>query len=478
MPNAADVTERPSKMVEAYFGDIVKFQRDANGHLEVYGKATGSNLDDDGQRMNAKWLEKSMPAWMEWGNLREQHSKIAAGVGRELSVTDKGDWMLKSLCVDPVTIDKIENGVLKGYSIRVLNAGVTKGTPATPGGEIVSGTIAEISYVDRPCLPDSIISICKAISTDTDDGIELHLEPTDVADAETVADPLIDDETVAEKPKTEKPVAEVVEKAAKSTVRSSKILTPSEYRKAEMTMRAVLDKAAGGVYDESADMAGAQASIASIADLIISEATELKKGRFEEISDISTLLDAARSLQYFYRSEQGQNGQPDETTPDVSTVASMAFAAGSKDDPAIKAARKAAKAQKIIEKAAGGSPAEGADVVSVGDLAKAFGDVMAAKLLDVEKAIGVKLIDQITTVTQAMAESSTAQEAKIASLQSDVSKVLATPVQGAPMLMGKISEVAKSAVPSRRHEFQANAARATDPNVKDTWLRRAAAEPA
>jgi hypothetical protein len=176
MPKLADAEQRTEDTTSAYFGDIVKFSRNADGDLEVFGKATGSDLDDDGQRMSAAFLEKAMPAWMAFGNVREQHAKIAAGVGKVLEKTEGGDWMLKSLCTDPVTAHKIETGTLKGYSINVRNARVTKGTPSAPNGEIIDGVIAEISYVDRPCLPTATISICKAAASG-------DLEPVDVADA-------------------------------------------------------------------------------------------------------------------------------------------------------------------------------------------------------------------------------------------------------------------------------------------------------
>ncbi len=179
MPLASAVKDRTDAGTTVY-GDIVKFEETPEGHLMVYGKATGSDLDGDGQRMSPKFLAKHMPKWMEWGNLREQHSKIAAGVGVELVQTnDENDsWMLKSLCVDEGTKAKIRTGVLKGYSINVRGARVTAGTPAAPGGEIVDGdAIGEISYVDRPCLGSATISICKALGDGS--GYEVADAPTE-----------------------------------------------------------------------------------------------------------------------------------------------------------------------------------------------------------------------------------------------------------------------------------------------------------
>jgi hypothetical protein len=74
---------------------------------------------------------------------------------------------------------------------------------------------------------------------------------------------------------------------------------------------------AGGLskYDEADDIAGGRDAIAAIARLIQSEAAELANGRFEEIQDICTLIDAAKSLTYFVRSETNQaQAGPDADT--------------------------------------------------------------------------------------------------------------------------------------------------------------------
>ena len=143
----------------AYAGDITKTYDD-DGDLVVIGKATGPDLDLDGQICDPTWLKSAMPAWMSFGgNVREMHQPIAAGVGLELS-EDGDDWHLKSKCVDPVTRTKIEKEVLRGYSIGIQGAKVVK-DKAAPGGRIVGGTICEISYVDRPCNPTAVMAIAK-----------------------------------------------------------------------------------------------------------------------------------------------------------------------------------------------------------------------------------------------------------------------------------------------------------------------------
>lgn len=143
----------------AYAADITKAERDEYGDLIVFGKATGPDLDSDEQVCDADWLKSAMPAWMVWGNLREMHGPICAGVGIELNA-DGDDWLLKSKVIDDGTAKKIEAGGLKGYSVGIKNAKVVR-DKAAPGGRIVSGDICEISYVDRPCNPTARLMISK-----------------------------------------------------------------------------------------------------------------------------------------------------------------------------------------------------------------------------------------------------------------------------------------------------------------------------
>lgn len=151
------------KLTYAYVGDITKAERDEDGDLLVYGKATGPDLDLDEQRCDPAWLRKAMPAWAEWSNVREMHQPICAGVGMETEA--KGDdWWVKSKVVDAGTAKKIESRALRGYSVGIKNPMVVKDATA-PGGRIVGGEIVEISYVDRPCNPDATMAICKAVGT-------------------------------------------------------------------------------------------------------------------------------------------------------------------------------------------------------------------------------------------------------------------------------------------------------------------------
>jgi hypothetical protein len=147
----------------AYAGEVVKHERDAGGALIVYGKATGPDIDLDGQRCDPEWLRTAMPAWFRsGGNVREQHdSKRAVGTAIEHEVTKGDDHMVRARIVDPVAIAKVEAGVLRGFSIGVKNAQISKSV-ASPNGDITGGAVCELSLVDRPCLPTATFTMCKA----------------------------------------------------------------------------------------------------------------------------------------------------------------------------------------------------------------------------------------------------------------------------------------------------------------------------
>lgn len=162
---------------------IVKYDKTPDG-LMVYGRAAGPGLDLDGQGFNEEYLKTAVPNWYKWANVREQHQQIAAGVGKELIDNSDGSFDVKALVVDPVTIKKVETGVLKGFSPGIRNGRIRK-SARYPNGEIYAGEMIELSLVDRPSDPNNAIMICKsaggALLLPTDaDGNELSFETRSV----------------------------------------------------------------------------------------------------------------------------------------------------------------------------------------------------------------------------------------------------------------------------------------------------------
>jgi hypothetical protein len=352
----------------AYAAEIVKSERDANGDLLVYGKATGPDLDLDGQICDPTWLKSAMPAWMEWGNVREMHQPIAAGVGVELEAIGD-DWWLKSKCIDPGTAAKIESGVLKGYSIGIKNPKVIKDATA-PAGRIVGGAIVETSYVDRPCNPTAKMAICKAAKDGTLQPVEAPETP-EVGDADAVV-PLpggAGDAPAA-------PAADLgLKRQGADMVRRVRKLVPE---------LVTLDKAA-----PAADIASARAAISAIARLIESEAASLAEGEVCDAYQISCLLDAVASLEWFCELELS------EATSDALDLAGAV------------------------------------DV----DLAVTPDDTKTAGNTPDESTI-------TAMITKAVTEATEASEGRVRALEAQLAKVTATPIPGGPVLARPVQSIA------------------------------------
>jgi hypothetical protein len=66
-------------MQASVFARIINKERQSDGTLIVTGIATDDTLDVDKQICDPDWLARAMPEWFKYGNIREQHSNIAAG---------------------------------------------------------------------------------------------------------------------------------------------------------------------------------------------------------------------------------------------------------------------------------------------------------------------------------------------------------------------------------------------------------------
>ena len=154
------------KTANIYAG-IVKMDENADGTLTVFGKATDDSLDIDQQICDPVWLDKAMPEWfMTGGNIREQHSNIAAGVAEEYEKKSDGHY-ITALVVDPVSVKKVKARVLKGFSIGIKSPRVVRDTKAV-NGRIVDGQIVEVSLVDRPANPNAKLILAKSAAGQKD----------------------------------------------------------------------------------------------------------------------------------------------------------------------------------------------------------------------------------------------------------------------------------------------------------------------
>lgn len=164
---------------------IVKTSKNPDGTLYVYGKVSDDSLDNDEQKCDSAWLGRAVPQWFaESGNIREQHSRIAAGKAVEHEVKADGGHYLKALVVDPVSVMKVETNVLKGFSIGIKRPRITLDKSA-PGGRIVDGKIVEVSLVDRPCNPGCLVTIVKADSNGDAELVDQALTETPAPSVKT-----------------------------------------------------------------------------------------------------------------------------------------------------------------------------------------------------------------------------------------------------------------------------------------------------
>lgn len=147
---------------------IFKFDRTPDGDIVVYGRVTDGTVDADHQKVDPKWSGKALTDWLSsGGNMRVQHSPFLypAGKGLALDVDRDGDgghW-LKALIVEDTAKKLVEKGVLKDFSVGIVDPRVTHGDYSAPGGTIVGGQIGEVSLVDRGSNKNTTFQIVKSV---------------------------------------------------------------------------------------------------------------------------------------------------------------------------------------------------------------------------------------------------------------------------------------------------------------------------
>lgn len=266
-----------SNLTTSFFG-IEKSDKNADGTLTVYGKATDDALDIDKQICDGDWLDRAMPHWFKsGGNIREQHSNIAAGVAKEYELKADGHY-ITALVVDPVSVKKVENGVLKGFSIGIKNPRVIQDSKAA-NGRIIDGQIVEVSLVDRPANPNCQLVLAKSASGD-----ETIVQVEELIETEeTVTDNVLQSEDITEK---ETPV----EKSIKVSVPKSIVGDLLKFDKAQF-----------------------EAARNALASLIAVEAEEIKEGH-NELMSITHLLEAVAHLHAWYEGEEAEGEIMEEET--------------------------------------------------------------------------------------------------------------------------------------------------------------------
>lgn len=303
------------------YAQITKSEKQEDGTLKVYGKATDDSLDIDSQICDPTWLASAMPDWFEsGGNIREQHSNIAAGVATEYEM--KGaEHFITALVVDPVSVKKVETGVLKGFSIGIRSPRIVRDTKAA-NGRIIDGQIVEVSLVDRPANPNAKLMLAKAAESGELMAVEQGSIPTPAdlfakknADAETTADEATTEtpeptlEEVAVEVVTTEEVVETSEPVETAEVVEEEAADVAELLNTAKSFLADLNKFDQAIYDKART---------ALADLIVVEAKEMAEGS-DERESIHALLHAVKHLFNWFEGEvaEGEVAGADIEIPEL-----------------------------------------------------------------------------------------------------------------------------------------------------------------
>ena len=329
-----------SNLTTTSYFSIEKADRNADGTMTVYGKATDDSIDIDQQICDGDWLKRAMPAWFKsGGNIREQHSNIAAGVAKEYEAKADGHY-IGVLVVDPVSVKKVDAGVLKGFSVGIKNPRVVRDSKAA-NGRIVDGQIVEVSLVDRPANPNCQLVLAKSVDGEKDlVQVEEWIEKKEGEE----------DFTQVIKPRKGEPADKELYAEVIQAAKAKFDVYPSAYANAWVVREY---KKRGGKYKAESKKKGLQSDSNSIkerpmgsetiavpesifgdlfkfdkgeyerarealANLISIEAQEMKEGH-NELSSISHLLEAVSHLHAWYEGEEAEGEVMEETEIEMAT---------------------------------------------------------------------------------------------------------------------------------------------------------------
>jgi hypothetical protein len=152
------------KRKAAFFVAFEKVEKQDDGTMLVSGVASSEAVDADGEIITSDAMKAALPDYMKFGAIREMHQPIAAGSAIKCEVDAAGVTHLEAKIVDPTTVMKIEEEVLKGFSV---GGKVTSRDPLNK--TIITGIrLTEISVVDRPANPEAVFKLAKVEGDETE----------------------------------------------------------------------------------------------------------------------------------------------------------------------------------------------------------------------------------------------------------------------------------------------------------------------
>jgi len=145
-----------------FFVAFEKIEKQEDGTMLVSGVASSEAVDSDGEVITTEAMKAALPDYMKFGTVREMHQPIAAGTALKCEVGDDGRTTIEAKIVDASTVLKIEEDVLKGFSV---GGRVTSRDPLNKN-TITGIKLMEISVVDRPSNPEALFVLGKVEGSD------------------------------------------------------------------------------------------------------------------------------------------------------------------------------------------------------------------------------------------------------------------------------------------------------------------------
>jgi len=150
------------KRKASFFVAFEKVEKQEDGTMLVSGVASSEAVDSDGETITSGAMKAALPDYMKFANIREMHQPIAAGTALKCEVDAEGITHIEAKIVDPTTVLKIEEEVLKGFSV---GGAITSRDPLNK--TIITGIrLSEISVVDRPANPLAVFKLAKLEGSD------------------------------------------------------------------------------------------------------------------------------------------------------------------------------------------------------------------------------------------------------------------------------------------------------------------------
>ena len=258
------------------YAAIVKYDKNDDGTLMVFGKATDDTLDLDSQICDPKWLDEAMPRWFKsGGNIREMHGPSAAGIAKEYEAKSDGHYIGVHV-VDPIAAKKVETGVYQGFSIGIKSPRVVRDIKAA-NGRIVDGQIIEVSLVDRPANPSAKLILAKSVEGESS---------------------LVQVEELHEYK------APLPSEVAKMSAKGSKMETIKQITELAKSLTVDSAKFDKDLFDKARK---------ALADLIVVEANEMATQGSDERMSIAHLMEAVNHLLAWYEGEKSEGEIMEQT---------------------------------------------------------------------------------------------------------------------------------------------------------------------